>query len=137
MAKLAAVLTVMALAMAVSNAEEDAVKAMTTAPRRSSRFLDEIIMGNGGRSKRCRPHLHICDKDDVIGYLKSRCCDFHCTNVLTDRNNCGGCLTVCSFGFQCCNGRCLNVAYDKNHCGRCNVRCNKGQRCVYGMCAYG
>ncbi|GLJ42120.1 hypothetical protein SUGI_0872200 [Cryptomeria japonica] len=135
MAKLAAVIAVMALAMAISNAEEDAVKTMETAPRRSSRFLEDIT-GNRGRSMKCMPRLHMCDKNDVVGSLKSRCCGFDCTNVLRDGNNCGRCGNVCPFGLQCCNGRCLNVASHGSHCGSCNARCNEDQRCAFGMCSY-
>ncbi|PKA46841.1 hypothetical protein AXF42_Ash015735 [Apostasia shenzhenica] len=64
------------------------------------------------------------------------CCKNHCRDVLSDRNNCGGCGGACGFGQLCCNGRCTAVAYDVNNCGECGTVCRPGDRCEYGSCGY-
>lgn len=34
------------------------------------------------------------------------CCSNACTNLQTDRNNCGGCGTTCGAGLSCVSGQC-------------------------------
>ena len=73
----------------------------------------------------------------------TRCCDGACLNVVSDRNNCGDCGTVCGTGFYCANAvctpcdnplalctvagqeQCVDVRTDRNNCGSCGNICPK------------
>jgi hypothetical protein len=74
-------------------------------------------------------------------------CAGACTEIATDRNNCGSCGTTCAVGEQCCNGRCTSTACAANQwwsatacqcfcsyvsCG--DTCCPQGQECCGGNC---
>jgi hypothetical protein len=62
------------------------------------------------------------------------CCNGTCRNPSNDRNNCGGCGTVCPANEICCSGRCVRLSNDPNNCGSCGRACLPGQNCVNGAC---
>ncbi|XP_042486403.1 protein GRIM REAPER [Macadamia integrifolia] len=86
----------------------------------------------------CNPFTNnICNGIQVnngTGLL--HCCKTHCTNILSDQNNCGRCQHKCGFGQRCCHGRCTNVSFNPNHCGKCNRKCFHGIKCEFGICGY-
>ncbi|MBN1773391.1 MAG: hypothetical protein JXB32_19170 [Deltaproteobacteria bacterium] len=77
-----------------------------------------------------------------------RWCPDGCTNVQTDRSNCGGCGNVCPAGQLCqagvcacpsgqqlCAGECFNTQTNPLHCGTCGNACDPGQTCTNGVCS--
>ncbi|KAF8030217.1 hypothetical protein BT93_E2611 [Corymbia citriodora subsp. variegata] len=81
-----------------------------------------------------------CDKFPRLCRAKNSsqpdCCKKACTNIETDRLNCGMCARKCRVYEICCKGSCVNPTFDKKNCGGCNRRCKKGGYCIYGMCDY-
>jgi cytochrome c peroxidase len=77
-------------------------------------------------------------------------CNGVCTNVTTDRNNCGACGNVCAgdqvcmgtcFPLNCgpsmlgCNGMCVDTMADPMNCGGCGNACpTSAPTCAGGMC---
>ena len=72
-----------------------------------------------------------------------------CTDLQTDRGNCGACGTTCPAGRVCdrgscvvtcstgatnCNGSCRDLQTDRANCGACGAECAAGQVCSAGMC---
>jgi hypothetical protein len=63
-----------------------------------------------------------------------------CTNLLTDRDNCGACNAPCivddGYGGHavgdCCGGACKDIFTDNNNCGGCGIECPTG--CQNGTC---
>jgi len=80
-------------------------------------------------------------------------CGSGCTDLLTDRLNCGSCGTVCEVLEQCvagdcscvtttgveeCDGVCVNTLTDNQHCGGCNQPCTGSAVCNgAGVCDVG
>ena len=60
-------------------------------------------------------------------------CDGVCTNLQTDRQNCGTCGTTCGLREDCCGGTCrpLTTVWD---CGSCGNSCQSGQDCCSFKC---
>ncbi|XP_030469653.2 stigma-specific STIG1-like protein 2 [Syzygium oleosum] len=81
-----------------------------------------------------------CDKYPQLCRVKSSpgpdCCRKACTNIKTDRLNCGMCGHKCRVYEICCKGYCVNPMFDKRNCNGCNIKCKKGGYCIYGMCDY-
>jgi hypothetical protein len=75
-------------------------------------------------------------------------CGFVCTDLSSDRNNCGfcghpcpeacvqgECDATCTGGAVACPpGICVDTASDPFNCGVCNRTCNAGEVCVNGVC---
>ena len=72
----------------------------------------------------------------------------HCTDLMTDEENCGSCGNVCPQGLSCfngtcgclegetlCDGRCISTSVDTFNCGKCGNACPEGQYCSSGTCA--
>jgi len=57
------------------------------------------------------------------------CCASGCTNLKTDRNNCGVCGRMCSGFDLCCNGNC--VVNSGSNCGACGVSCGPLSACCF------
>ena len=51
------------------------------------------------------------------------CCSGNCTNLSTDRNNCGRCGAPPCTGNPpaCCTGTCADLSSSSSHCGSCNT----------------
>lgn len=79
-----------------------------------------------------------------------RACGANCTNLLTDRDNCGACGVSCSAGRICQAGRCLkecsfgesscfdgcyNLSFDAQNCGACGNTCPFGLVCNRSVCS--
>jgi Stigma-specific protein, Stig1 len=78
------------------------------------------------------------------------CCKGMCTNLNSDRNNCGACGYVCAAGASCvtgtcsavqcfggqalCGGICREIQLDPSNCGGCGVVCGPGENCAGGLC---
>ena len=92
-----------------------------------------------------------CCPDGTVN-RKGLCCPFtdqncngECTNLQSDRNNCGACgrkcadNNICSKGKCCPNGRincggvCVNLRTNPDNCGQCGKRC-PSRRCVDRQC---
>lgn len=81
-------------------------------------------------------------------------CDGACTNLDTDRQNCGECGESCAGGTVCedgacvancsedrneCDGGCADIQTDPEHCGECGNACDfagAAGACVAGECAF-
>ena len=71
-------------------------------------------------------------------------CDGLCVDPTTDRNNCGGCGSVCPFGcdlgkcecapYAACGDVCVDLKTDRFNCGACDHSCNGGD-CRDGVCS--
>jgi len=70
-------------------------------------------------------------------------CATGCSNLSTDKANCGACGNscgsgiccggnCCSSGMKCCGGACTNVSSDPANCGSCGATCS--QCCYNGSC---
>lgn len=79
-----------------------------------------------------------------------RACGANCTDLMTDRNNCGDCevscfpgqichaghcLKECSFGESSCFDGCYNLSYDAQNCGTCGNTCPFGLVCNRSVCS--
>lgn len=79
-----------------------------------------------------------------------RACGATCTNLLTDRDNCGACgvscftgqicqagrcLKECSFGESSCFDGCYNLSFDAQNCGACGNTCPFGLVCNQSVCS--
>ncbi|KAK4576778.1 hypothetical protein RGQ29_027352 [Quercus rubra] len=123
---------------AFSNDIEDYEEYVVDSPlsnlRSRSRFLASVIK----KGTHCNPITNnVCNGVSANkGKSLLYCCKKHCRNVLSDKNNCGGCGKKCQEGQHCCNGRCTNTFYNVNHCGECNKKCKNGVKCEYGYCGY-
>ena len=77
------------------------------------------------------------------------CCLGACTDVGSDRQNCGACGNLCGEGLVCSNGKCdkqcpgdqrlcagacVQVQSDIKHCGSCDNVCTENERCQNGKC---
>ncbi|KAL4204874.1 hypothetical protein AMTRI_Chr01g134390 [Amborella trichopoda] len=101
--------------------------------RAGSRFLADKIK----KGTKCDLSNNVCPGLSLSnGSVLLECCKKHCRNVLSDRNNCGTCLSKCKFGELCCHGVCTNIAYNVDNCGKCGLKCKPGVRCEYGSCGY-
>lgn len=96
--------------------------------------------GNAGGSLYC--HAAECSADETV-------CAGACSNLQTDRDNCGECGKVCGDGMSCsqgacveacsgtetrCGGTCTDTAADPANCGQCGVTCSTSQVCNGGVC---
>lgn len=78
-----------------------------------------------------------------------RACGTNCTDLMTDRDNCGDCDVSCFPGQICQNGRCMgecsfgesscfdgcyNLSYDAQNCGTCGNTCPFGLVCNRSVC---
>ena len=78
-----------------------------------------------------------------------RRCGTNCTDLMTDRDNCGDCdvscfpgqicqagrcLKECSFGESSCFDGCYNLSYDAQNCGTCGNTCPFGLVCNRSIC---
>lgn len=59
----------------------------------------------------------------------SKCTPSDVCTAGTPANGCGS----CSNGQTCCNNACTNLQTDRNNCGRCNTICGGGS-CQSGVC---
>jgi hypothetical protein len=79
-----------------------------------------------------------------------RACGTNCTDVMTDRTNCGACGVSCSSSQVCQMGQCTmrcyagetrcfdgchNLLYDAQNCGTCGNACPVGLTCNISVCA--
>jgi hypothetical protein len=79
-----------------------------------------------------------------------RACGTNCTDLMTDRDNCGDCdvscfpgqicqtgrcLGECSFGESSCFDGCYNLSYDAQNCGTCGNTCPFGLVCNRSVCS--
>jgi hypothetical protein len=79
-----------------------------------------------------------------------RACDNNCTDIMTDRSNCGACGVPCGSSQICqqgicmarctdeetsCPGGCHNLSYDAQNCGACGNACPGGLACNKSVCA--
>jgi hypothetical protein len=79
-----------------------------------------------------------------------RACGANCTDLMTDRDNCGDCDVSCFPGQICQTGRCLrdcpfgesscfdgcyNLSYDTQNCGTCGNTCPFGLECNRSVCS--
>jgi hypothetical protein len=81
----------------------------------------------------------------------SQICGGVCTDVTSDSNHCGNCMTACAAPMTCqggvcacssrltdCSGTCVDEKTDNSHCGDCVTRCPAGANgtiCIGGVCA--
>ncbi|MHB1847127.1 MAG: hypothetical protein ACYCWW_20070 [Deltaproteobacteria bacterium] len=84
------------------------------------------------------------------------CTQMSCSDLTTDRYNCGSCGNICAPGFVCragadggpecgcptegavmSNGACLDLQIDGQNCGAIGNVCPAGLLCVQGICACG
>eukprot|EP00270_Netrium_digitus_P019601 TRINITY_DN7769_c0_g1_i2.p1 TRINITY_DN7769_c0_g1~~TRINITY_DN7769_c0_g1_i2.p1 ORF type:complete len:229 (-),score=15.66 TRINITY_DN7769_c0_g1_i2:199-798(-) len=84
---------------------------------------DGFVVGPDG-VRRCRSGLTACPTSKGQA----------CTNIKTDRNNCGKCGAKCSAGSSCCSGVCTITNNSTLHCGKCGNKCPTGQPCCGGSC---
>lgn len=85
----------------------------------------------------------ICPSDRQI-------CGGNCTDIMTDRRNCGGCSVSCTPTETCQQGHCRvrctdsetscpdgchNLLFDAENCGFCGNACPKGLTCNNSQCA--
>jgi hypothetical protein len=78
-----------------------------------------------------------------------RACGANCTDLMTDRDNCGDCdvscfpgqicqmgrcTGECSFGESSCFNGCYNLSYDAQNCGTCGNTCPFGLVCNRSVC---
>ena len=105
----------------------------------------------GGLSRCSGP---VDEPGDPVALSRIAADDDVCVDFMTDRNNCGGCGTLCPTGKTCqagtcqnivcgsgrtlCGNECVDLATDPGHCGGCNNTCYKaeggGQICVNSVC---
>jgi len=79
-----------------------------------------------------------------------RACGTNCTDIMTDRTNCGACGVSCSSSQVCQMGQCMmkcsvgetrcfdgchNLFYDAQNCGTCGNACPVGLTCNISVCA--
>lgn len=101
---------------------------------------------NGTESPRSIPtftKVLVCPSDRQI-------CGGNCTDIMTDRLNCGGCSVSCALSETCQQGRCLarcsdsetscpdgchNLLFDAGNCGFCGNACPTGLTCNNSQCA--
>jgi hypothetical protein len=77
------------------------------------------------------------------------CCNGVCTNLSSDRHNCGACGHVCAAstpvcgqgacsacpnGTTNCGGACVSTNWDALNCGGCGIQCGANQTCALGTC---
>jgi hypothetical protein len=78
-----------------------------------------------------------------------RLCNFNCTDIMTDADNCGACGVVCTFSQTCQQGICMarcsygevncfdgchNLSFDTHNCGTCGNNCPVGLECNRSTC---
>ncbi len=81
------------------------------------------------------PTLMTCENCAPSFGQPKACCGGECTNLDTDKKNCGRCGNGCIGATeQCCTGTCVDTATDPNNCGACNYTC-PGGKCREGKCA--
>jgi len=76
-------------------------------------------------------------------------CGTNCTDIITDRTNCGACGVSCSSSQICQQGNCMdqcsygeincfdgchNLEYDAQNCGTCGNSCPVGLECNKSIC---
>jgi hypothetical protein len=79
-----------------------------------------------------------------------RACGAHCSDLMTDPDNCGDCdvscfpgqicqagrcLSECAFGESNCFDGCYNLSYDAQNCGTCGNTCPFGLVCNRSVCS--
>ncbi len=85
----------------------------------------------------------VCPSDD-------KACNGICTDIMTDRRNCGDCSVTCTISETCRQGRCVaqcttseilcpdgchNLSFDAGNCGFCGNACPVGLTCNNSVCA--
>ncbi|MBI2893202.1 MAG: S8 family serine peptidase [Deltaproteobacteria bacterium] len=65
------------------------------------------------------------------------CCEGRCTDLDSDRENCGDCGHACPFGFDwsCCDGVCVDTTTDHDNCWTCGQACADDEQCCNGQCS--
>jgi hypothetical protein len=109
---------------------------------------DNCPDGNASDSVYC--HAASCAAEETV-------CAGACSNLMSDRDNCGTCGNQCGDGLVCslgacvegcdnglaaCGGACVDQATDTNNCGGCGVDdsshvCTPDQMCNAGTCGCG
>jgi len=109
---------------------------------------DSCPDGNASDSVYC--HAASCATDETV-------CAGACSNLQSDRDNCGSCGNACGDGLVCslgmcvegcdnglaqCAGACVDLATDTDNCGGCGVDdsshvCTPDQMCNTGVCGCG
>ena len=100
--------------------------------------------GNADNSLFC--HGASCSAEESV-------CGGACSNLQSDRDNCGACGTACGDGLVCsfgacvegcagglvsCGGSCIDQSSDEANCGGCGTgelfTCATGESCIDGVC---
>jgi hypothetical protein len=105
------------------------------------------VCSNGACTVDCAANLQTCASGADAGLDAGGA--RYCADPQTDRNNCGGCGTVCPSGRICergacvvtcgadltdCAGTCRDLQLDRTNCGACGTVCPAGQVCSSGSC---
>ena len=103
--------------------------------------LDEVHCGSRVAGKQCCV-IGGAYCDPVFGCTTcpgglpnhASCNGFQCTNLLTDRANCGMCKRACPAGHTCCDGSCYDLQSNTDNCGACGKNCDASDLCCSGKC---
>jgi len=77
-----------------------------------------------GRRRQCRRPCGPC----------KRCRRGRCTSTCRGSQTCQHGTCRCPGGGQVCGGVCTDVASDRTNCGSCGILCSAGQGCFEGQC---
>lgn len=84
----------------------------------------------------CKAEDNICVDDCGDCFSKTSTCGSFCSDLKSDKKNCGKCFNECEEGscYDCCGGVCTDLNESNNNCGECFNICGDELYCSSGEC---